>query len=490
MFPPRAAVLLFLPLMASVLSAAEPSGSGNAVFHAAPKPVAEGVRQEEWPRFLGERDAPVSGETGIARDWPETGPPVVWEFPKGSGYASPAIAGGKLVLFHRVAGNETVDCLEPETGRRLWTCSYPVPYRDDFGYSDGPRAGPVIEGDRIFIFGVTGWLKCLDLADGKVVWEVDCQTRYEVPKYFFGTGSSPLVRGGLLLVNVGGGDGQCVVAFDKATGAEKWIAKHEWGQSYASPVSAKWHGQDRVMFFTGGKSDPATGGLLVVDPVKGEIESSFPWRARRYPSVNASSPVLCGDNQVFVSQAYVDRSHPHNGGVMLRCDESGKLSEVWRHPDFGCHWMTPVYHEGHLYAFSGEKERQCELVCHETATGRRLWREKMEWEYHSPEGRTIPMGLYRASLLKVGDRFLCLGEWGTLCWLDLTPQGARRSSTVQLFTAQQSWTLPALSHGLLYVSQNEDDRLTNKPARLLCYDLRAGGSALKPAPAEPAGPVK
>ena len=83
------------------------------------------------------------------------------------------------------------------------------------------------------------------------------------------------------------------------------------------------------------------------------------------------------------------------------------------------------------------------------------------------------MGLFRGSLLRVDGRFLCLGEWGTLCWLNLSPESASVSSHCQPFVATQSWTLPALSHGLLYVSQNEPDRLNGKPARLLCFDLRA-----------------
>jgi hypothetical protein len=87
------------------------------------------------------------------------------------------------------------------------------------------------------------------------------------------------------------------------------------------------------------------------------------------------------------------------------------------------------------------------------------------------------MGLYRGSLLKVGDRFLCLGEWGTLCWLSLTSQGAKILSKFQPFVAQESWTLPALSHGLLYVSQNQADRLNDSPASLICYDIRSPGPA-------------
>ena len=442
-------------------------------FHKAPAPLAADAKTEDWPRFLGTRNTPVSGETKIRQDFPESGPPLVWECAKGSGYACPVLADRRLVLFHRVKGQETLDCLEPDSGKRFWNYSYPVEYKDDFGYSDGPRGAPVISNGQVFTFGITSWLKCVDLATGKLVWEVDCEQKYGVQKYFFGSGSSPLVQGGLVMVNVGGGAEQCVIAFDEKTGAEKWIVKHPWGQSYASPIPAKWHGTDRVLVFAGGKSDPATGGLLVVDPMSGELEATHPWRARRYPSVNASSPVLCGEDHVFISHAYVDRDHDQNGGVMLKTDAAGKLSTVWNVPTFGCHWMTPVYHEGHLYAFSGEKERTCELVCHEAATGRQVWKEKMEWPAAGSKGETLPMSLYRGSLLKVGSRFLCLGEWGTLCWLDLSPSGAKRAATAQLFTAQQSWTLPALSHGLLYVLQNEDDRLTGKPPRLLCYDLRA-----------------
>jgi outer membrane protein assembly factor BamB len=468
--------LLLGLLVGSMVQRAAADGAvawDGLTFHAAPQARAADLKSEDWPRFHGVHEAPVSGETGIRQDFPESGPPVVWEAEKGEGYACPAIVGDRLVLFHRVKGLETLDCLEAGTGKRFWRYAYPAEYTDDFGYGEGPRAGPVISGGKVYSFGITSWLKCVDLASGKLIWEVDCQTKYEVQKYFFGSGSSPLVQGEVVLVNVGGGNGQCVIAFDKNTGAEKWIVQHPWGQSYSSPVPAKWHGTDRVLFFTGGKSRPSSGGLVVVDPATGKMESSFPWRAQRYPSVNAASPVLCGENRVFISHAYVDRDHDQNGGVMLQTDADGKLSAVWNDPSFGCHWMTPVHHEGHLYAFSGEKERSCELICQDATTGRRVWHEMMEWESPGKNGATLPMSLYRASLLKAGDHFLCLGEWGSLCWLDLSPAGAKRLSTAQLFTAEHSWTLPALSHGLLYVMQNEPDRITDKAPRLICYDLRA-----------------
>jgi len=464
-----------LASLVAVLPAQDAADWPGHKFHTPPGPLPSGAVSEDWPRFLGPADAPVSKETGIVREFTASGPPKVWECEKGEGYASPAIAGGRLVLFHRVRGQERVDCLDALTGKRFWTHAYDVDYRDDFGYNAGPRAGPVISGGKVVTFGVTSWLKCFDLATGQVVWQHDCQEEFGVMKYFFGSGTSPLIHDGKVIVHLGGSEDRCVCAFSLADGKLSWTAKHAWGQSYASPIMAKLNAQDRVLVFAGGKSEPSTGGLLSIDPASGALESEFFWRARRYPSVNAQTPVLCGDGRIFISQAYVDRGSPCNGGVMLKAGPQGKLEPGWKAPDFGCHWNTPVYHDGFLYGFSGEKDRQCDLVCHDAMTGARKWAEKFTWQF-SAAGQDIPMGLYRGSLLKAGDRFLCLGEWGTLCWLDLTPAGARLLTKFQPFVALESWTLPALSHGLLYVCRNQDDKLNNAPSALICYDLRAAAA--------------
>ena len=72
--------------------------------------------------------------------------------------------------------------------------------------------------------GAEGKLHCLDLASGKVIWKRDLRADYNVPQDFFGTASTPLVEGRLLIVNVGAPGGPCVVALDTATGKEVWRA--------------------------------------------------------------------------------------------------------------------------------------------------------------------------------------------------------------------------------------------------------------------------
>ena len=103
-------------------------------------------------------------------------------------------------------------------GSPVWEYSYPVEYRDRYGYSAGPRASPVIRGGLVYIHGVTAWLTCLELETGKLVWKRDLTKDYQIPRYFFGKGSNPIIFGNVLVLNLGGGKGQCMAGFNRMTG--------------------------------------------------------------------------------------------------------------------------------------------------------------------------------------------------------------------------------------------------------------------------------
>ena len=124
------------------------------------------------------------------------------------------------------------------------------------------------------------------------------------------------------------------------------------------------------------------------------------------------------------------------------------------------YWMTPLVKDGRVYGFAGMNERLAELVCHESASGRELWRTDLGGDFA------------RGSLLQTGNGTLCLGEFGDLAWLDLSPKGAKVLSRTKLFHAPETWTLPAVANGRLYVCQHEPGRGGSKP-RLICYDFRA-----------------
>ena len=296
--------------------------------------------------------------------------------------------------------------------------------------------------------------------------------KYKVPEYFFGYGATPLVWGDRVLVNVGGKNpedpkgGVCVAAFDKFSGKELWTLRDEWGASYASPVMAELHGRDCLLVFAGGKSDPAGGGLLTVDPEDGTLLDRFPWRADMVFSANASTPIVLDDNRVFISECY------REGAAMLEFDERLKSKVLWKQPKFGLHWMQPILKDGHLYGFAGRNEPDVELACCDATTGEIVWKRDLRWT-EEVGGRDMVRSFFRGTLLAVDGSVLCLGEHGALAWLELTPEGVEVKQRTQLFLAPESWSLPVIHRGLLYITQNEKDRGGGAGgARWLCYDFR------------------
>lgn len=446
----------------------------DVTFHAAPKPLPLGAVTQDWPCFLGPTHNMVSGETHLLKTFPPGGPKLVWEAKRGSGYSCPAISKGKLVTLHRIEDQETVDCHDPETGKRLWRYPYPTTYEDRYGYCNGPRAAVVISGDHVITTGAEGKLHCLDLATGKVIWQHDLMAEYKLEQQFFGFGATPLVEDGKVIVNVGAAPkGPCVVAFDLGSGKVVWqtndAISNTWGSSYASPIPATINGRRRVFVFAGGESRPTTGGLMSIDPANGKVDFAIKHRARIYESVNASCPVIAG-NQVFVSECY------GSGTTLFDLQADGSAKPAWTNENYGTHFMTSIVKDGYIYGVHGHGPTDNEFCCLSLKTGEELWRRSVDiTERVALNGETgqrqIPLA--RATLLLVGDgRFLCLGEWGHLLWLDLSPKGYKELSRTWLFAAGETWTPPVLSHGLLYICQNTRDVRGGGGQRLLCYDLR------------------
>lgn len=457
--------VLMLCVLPALAAGEEPADVWLKV-HAAPKPLAPDAVTADWPRFLGPADNGTSPETRLLNHFPESGPVLLWELEKEESFACPAIAGGKLIHFQNRADADVVECRDPETGTLRWTQSYPCRYRDRYGYGTGPRAGPVIAGKRVITLSATSQLHAYDLDSGSVLWERNLEADYHPGPYFFGHGTSPLVLGSAVIVPVGG-SGVAVAAFEVTSGKTLWEARHEWTAGYASPVAGTFHGKTRVLVFAGGDSNPPAGGLLCLDPATGRIDDAFPWRSTKYESVNASTPVVLPGNQVLVSETYTA------GGVLLRLSEAMKLEPVWKAPELKLHFMTPLYRDQHLYAFTGRNEPDAGLDCWDAGSGTRKWREEFHWK-KTVDGRQFGWSLFRGTLLHADGKTYALGELGTLAILEVTPAGGRIACQADLFSAPQSWVLPAVSRGLLFVVQNQTDLITGKPPRLLCYDFRAG----------------
>jgi outer membrane protein assembly factor BamB len=416
------------------------------------------IAGRDWKQFLGPFGTSVSPETGIISPWPAQGIRLVWQKAMGTGYGMPAISGGRLYQFDREADRARLRCLDRGTGEPIWKFDYPTDYEDYYGYDNGPRCCPVVDGDRVYIFGAEGMLHCVHADDGKLIWKTDTRSEFHVVQNFFGVGSAPIIEGDLLILQVGGSvanpdrnaplksNGTGVVAFDKLTGKVRYKIGEEFA-SYSSPTIATINGR-RWCFVL------ARGGLLAFEPASGMIDFHFPWRARAIESVNASNPVVIGD-QVFISECYGPGSallKVMNGGCqVLWTDENKRFDKSMK-----CHWNTPIVHDGYLYGSSGRHPNEAELRCIELATGKIMWSQ--------PD-------LTRSSLLMVDGHFICLTEDGKLLLLKVGPKKYEEVSRMELYKRGDPassllhlycWAAPILSHGLLYVRGSD---------KLLCFEL-------------------
>jgi outer membrane protein assembly factor BamB len=445
----------------------EPSDTPGLRSHQAPRALSPAAVTEDWPTFLGPRRDAHSRETHLA-SFEDAGPSLVWELDCGRGFASPVVAGDRLILTHRVAGEVHVDALEPTTGRRWWRFSYPTSYDDRYISNEGPRSTPTIAGTRVIVHGLENQLFCLDLASGVVLWQRDLAAELGVAIDFFGAVSSPLVHAGRVLVNVGAVKGPCVAAFDLATGRMVWGTGAEWGPSCASPVLGELGGQERLFVLAGGESRPPTGGLLVLDPGNGEELFRFPFRSKIVESVTGASPLI-GPDFVFLSASY------GTGSVCLESRE-GTFAQRWKNRRIGLQFSGPVLSDGLIWLIDGRSDRSGELVALDPATGEERLRHDLSWdERFDFDGRTIEhsFSVGEGSLLAVDGRFLCLGDNGHLLWLEADAERVKILSRAWLFRANETWTPPVVSQGLLWVRQTKDESYGEAKPRLLCYDLRA-----------------
>ena len=203
---------------------------------------------QDWPQFLGPtRDGHYAGPP-LASSWPGGAPAELWRATIGAGFAGPVVAGERLILFHRLDGNEVVEARDAATGRQIWRHAYATTYRDDFGFDEGPRSVPVVADGRVFTFGAQGQLRAVRLDDGQAVWSVDTRTRFSFRKGFFGAAGSPLVEDGRVIANIGGPDAG-IVAFDAGTGEVLWTATTDEA-GYSSAVGATFGGVRLAVFFT------------------------------------------------------------------------------------------------------------------------------------------------------------------------------------------------------------------------------------------------
>jgi len=427
--------------------------------------VTTGSDHHDWPQWLGSERDGVWHESGIVRELPAE-PKVAWRMPVGIGYSGPAVANGRVFLTDRerttdaagkparatrkgILGNERVLCFAAADGKLLWEHAYDCPYT--ISYPNGPRTTPVVEDDRVYTLGAMGDLLCLNVEDGKALWQKNLLKDADQEPPVWGCAAHPLIDGDLLYTLVGG-KGRAVVALNKHTGEEVWHALDTEEVGYSPPMIYDLAGRRQLVVWLSEAIyglDPATGQQIW----KQDYPIGIPVQR---PAVNIVTVKKTGSDAtgdlLFISSFY-------HGPMMLKIDGGG-AHVLWQgksnnpvKPD-GPHCVmgSPVFHGGHGYAIGN----QGDLHCFDEVTGIKKWQT-----FDAVTGRKADCGT--AFIVPQGDRHVLFNDQGDLIFAELSPEGYKEQGRAKLLEPvgyargrDVVWSHPAFALGSVFARNDKE----------------------------------
>lgn len=412
---------------------------------------------DEWPQWRGPQRDGVWRETGIVQSFAGDQLKLKWRAPIAAGYSGPTVAEGMVLITDRLTEPkqiERVHAFDRETGKPIWTHSYDCPYVG-VGYGAGPRACVSIDEGRAFALGAMGHLFALSVGQGEVLWSHDLNSEYKIRMPIWGISASPLVDGQLVIVQIGGENGACLVAFDKQTGKETWRALDDRA-SYSAPIIIEQGGKRVLVCWTG---DHVVG----LDPQTGKSYWAHGFQPTKMV-INIATPVVEND-RMFLTSFY-------DGALMLAVDRNQPaVDRIWkrigkdeRRTDALHSIISTPYLEGdYIYGVDSYGE----LRCLDAKTGDRLWENLTA----TPKARWSTIHFVRN-----GKRMFLFNERGELIIARLSPDGYHEISRAKLIepTTEQlgqrggvCWSHPAFAHKCVFQRNDE---------AIVCADLSEGSN--------------
>jgi outer membrane protein assembly factor BamB len=238
-----------------------------------------------WPQFRG------PGGSGIADDQK---PPVKfgpeeakWKIAVPGGFSSPIVVGDKLVFTTFDDGKLSTIAINRVDGSEAWDVEAPSAKIEKFYKPEGSPASSscATDGRRIVSYFGSCGLFCYDLA-GNELWRYDMPPAETIAG--FGTGNSPIIADGLVILDREEIKDPKIIAVDLSTGNLKWETKRKSNSAFSTP--AVWQTPDGKQIVTPGFKkmigyELSTGHEL--------------WHVDGMPAACCTSPVTSGGNLFF-----------------------------------------------------------------------------------------------------------------------------------------------------------------------------------------------
>lgn len=364
----------------------------------------------EWNQWLGGPGRTLTAGVTPGADAPPKFSEA-WRRPLGSGFAGLSVFGTNALTAMTDGKQDVALLLDASTGAERWQFPLGRTKKRAEGVPPGPLSTPALDADAAYVQALDGRFVCLELATGKLRWEVSLKRAFKAHEPGYGFASSPLLADDLVVLQPAGTSSGSVVALDRRTGEIRWQATLGTATEYASATWWTGPGGPQVLVHLGTK----LAGLAARD-------GRTLWERTDVSGGMWTASVLAGGAVFF----------PTAGQTRLVAPAPNAASDRWSSPVFES-TMGPVVELGGMLI--GHHERR--LTALDAVTGKQLWQRPEE-----TDGQLLALGDW---LVFVNDRV------GVLELLSANREGRQVVGRTPVFKPIRMETPLTFAHGTLYI---------------------------------------
>jgi outer membrane protein assembly factor BamB len=376
----------------------------------------------DWAEFRGaKRDSSVTG-VSIETNWSANPPKLLWKHRIGPGWGTFSVVGDKLFTQEQVEDEqEAVVCYEAETGKPVWEYKYNARFFEGIA-GVGPRGTPTVTNGRVYTFGATGKLVCLDASKGTKIWERDVATDTGAKVQQWGYSSSPLVFQGVVVVFANGPSGKGTAAYQAETGEPAWTAGNGT-LGYCSAHIAKFGGVDQILMI----SDV---GIESYQPKDGKILWIHDWPVKGVNRV--SQPAILSDTDLLIGTG-VGNDQGTRRVRVTKTGDTWKTETVWNSKNMKPYFNDGVIHNGYFYGFDDKS-----LACIDLTDGSKKWKTGTQYGH--------------GQLLLLADQGLLVVQAvdGKVALVEANPSDHNEIAKFPALGGK-TWNHPVVANGKLFV---------------------------------------